>query len=331
MQFTPQKKQGFYANFAQLLRAGLGMLRSLELLASHHPRGPARKTVDTLSLAIRSGSSLDEALALAAHCGISDLERQLLVAGERSGRLPETMDDLVALFDQSRRVRNQVIAGLAYPALLIHLAATLPQLPPLITGQSTAIEALSRVALFLVPLYLFLAILSLAYAALAKAAASSAAAESVLRRIPLFGKARHVASLARFTKVFALSLRSGLLVSDSLRNAAAASRSGRIISALPAATSTISHGKTLAEALAPVPGLDTELLASVALAEQAGSLDEELSRWGLLYRERADILALSIARWIPRALYLVALVYVITSIFSLFHSYLSTITEAFSL
>src|SRR5438445_4552639 len=106
--------------FNPLIKAGLPILKSLDLLATRASSPKLRPVISQVRDRVRAGKSLSEAVAEA---GVfSNAYSTAILAGEKSGNLPGVLDYYIAYQRVSTVVRKKVLASLVYPTLLISVA-----------------------------------------------------------------------------------------------------------------------------------------------------------------------------------------------------------------
>src|SRR6184192_1749565 len=106
--------------FNTLIKAGLPILKSLELLSSRATSPKLRPVITQIRDRVREGKSLSEAVAEA---GVfSKVYSTAILAGEKSGNLPGVLDYYIAYQRVSTGVRKKILATLVYPVLLISVA-----------------------------------------------------------------------------------------------------------------------------------------------------------------------------------------------------------------
>src|SRR6201993_1015527 len=106
--------------FNTLIKAGLPILRALDLLADRASSPKLRPIISQIRDRVREGKSLSESVAEA---GVfSKVYSTAILAGEKSGNLPGVMDYYIAYQKVSTGVRKKILATLVYPVLLISVA-----------------------------------------------------------------------------------------------------------------------------------------------------------------------------------------------------------------
>src|SRR6266436_5310698 len=103
--------------FNTLVKAGLPILRALDLLADRAASQKLRPVLSQLRDRVREGKSLSEAVAEA---GVfSKVYSTAILAGEKSGNLSGVLDYYIAYQRVSTGVKKKIIATLVYPTILI--------------------------------------------------------------------------------------------------------------------------------------------------------------------------------------------------------------------
>src|SRR5256714_3964311 len=106
--------------FNTLIKAGLPILKSLDLLATRATAPKLRPVISQIRDRVREGKSLSEAVDEA---GVfSKVYSTAILAGEKSGNLPGVLDYYIAYQRVSTGVRKKILASLVYPTLWISVA-----------------------------------------------------------------------------------------------------------------------------------------------------------------------------------------------------------------
>src|ERR1700691_1649315 len=101
--------------FNTLIKAGLPILRALDLLADRASSPKLRPVISQIRDRVREGKSLSESVTEA---GVfSKVYSTAILAGEKSGNLSGVLDYYIAYQKVSTGVRKKILATLMYPAL----------------------------------------------------------------------------------------------------------------------------------------------------------------------------------------------------------------------
>src|ERR1700688_3462392 len=146
--------------FNTLIKAGLPILRALDLLADRASSPKLRPVISQIRDRVREGKSLSEAVAEA---GVfSKVYSTAILAGEKSGNLPGVLDYYIAYQRVSTGVRKKLIATLIYPVILVVVATSIltylvtyvvPQFAKLYADMNVQLPAVTQVLLTLTVTY----------------------------------------------------------------------------------------------------------------------------------------------------------------------------------
>lgn len=321
MQLSFTSKEHFFHSLAQMLRSGLPITKALGHLAAGRDRSArcaeriALRVQDGLAGAFRAG-------------GFSDVDVDILSAGELSGRLEEACELLAGHYQSLAAARRKVISASLYPVVMVHLAALLLSIPRgILAGDMNGF--LRSVAEILGPVYGIAAGLLVLIGVLRELSRNSEAGDRLIRGIPGIGGLFRNAALSRFCLVLSLGIRSASGVLASLERAGRASQSATIRTAAERAVSEIRGGAGFAESLCEGAVFPGDLERAMRVAEACGRLDEEMTRWAGIFRERFFSAIDAVQVWFPRILYLAVLIGVALQIFSLVNEVSGQVSEAF--
>lgn len=334
---TPRQfaqRADFYHQLAQLTSAGIGVMQALEQLKRNPPARSYREPIQRLLLELEQGRTLAEAL-LQLTGWLPEFDISLIDAGERSGRLDACFRLLASYYSDQARLTKQMITQLLYPIGLVHFAALvfLVVLPFAKAQLNTHLIPLLLVkaALALAPLYLITALVI--YVTQSRHGESwRALVESLLRWIPLLGKARRFLALARFSAAFEALISAGVNIIQAWDLAANASGSPALRRAVAAMKPQVVAGQTPAEEIrkhSVFPELFANLYAS---GEVSGKLDETLRRLYAHYQEEGTYKLQAFAQWLPRLIYMLVAVMVAYYVIQFWIGYfnqIATITNGF--
>lgn len=293
----------FNQQFVTLVRAGLPILRALDLLADRAARPGLRAVLNDVRQRLRGGASLSEAFQ--AQGIFPEIYISSLVAGERSGNLPGVLDYYIRYLKVSGTVRRRLLAALVYPALLVCVAASvltfvtlyvIPRFAALYADLNIALPSLTvAVITFALGIRGSLAIVAplvlAVLAAILLVTRSEAGAQALDRarlRIPLVGAILLKFRLAQFSRTLSTLLAGGIPLVPSLEVAAGALESPLLRHSVGVAALRVREGQSLHAALAAtgiVPALVTEM---VEVGESTGALPQMLTSVAEFYEEELN-------------------------------------------
>ena len=316
----------FNSQFLTLIRAGLPILSSLEMLGKIQKNATFAGQLEDVAARVKTGEALSAAFE--AQSGFPLMYTTTLLAGERSGNLPEVLDRYVSFQKVALALRKKLIGSLIYPTVLITLVCALlifmftvvvPQFAQLYDQLGNKLPALTM-ALLTFGTWLRHNILWMALILVATAVAlyrfilterGKDFADGVRIRLPILGKIWLRYQVALFARTLSTLLTGGLPLVPSLETASRSISSRRVSRAVQTSVGTVREGKSLADSLAKTgifPDLATEM---ITVGEQTGALPQMLNSMSEFFEDDvATALAAALALIEPAILIVMGVVVV---------------------
>ena len=111
----------FNQELATLLKAGMPLVQSLDILRRNVPNPVFKAVLDDVHDEVRSGVALSDAFEPHSR-HFSPIYTASLMAGERSGSLEQVLRRYVAYVQVLGAVRRKIVSALVYPAVLVALS-----------------------------------------------------------------------------------------------------------------------------------------------------------------------------------------------------------------
>jgi type IV pilus assembly protein PilC len=282
----------FNQQFLTLIRAGLPILGSLEMLAKTQKNPNFSGQLQNVAARVRTGEAISSAFE--AQGGFPLMYTTTLLAGERAGNLEEVLGRYLSFQRISLSFRKKLVASLIYPGVLITLVCgmfvflitfVVPQFAKLYEQIGTTLPTITLMMLALgrgaqhYILYVLPVLVLLGYL-LWRWSRSDAGAEridSIRIKLPLFGKIWLKYQVAMFARTLSTLLSGGIPLVPSLETAARSITSKRISKAVFASVTSVREGKALAQSLESTkvfPELSTEM---IDVGESTGALPQMLN------------------------------------------------------
>ena len=290
----------FNQQFLTLIRAGLPILGSLQMLAKGQKNAHFSAQLDDVSTRVKTGEALSSAFE--AQSGFPVMYTTTLLAGERSGNLQEVLERYVSFQRISLSFRKKLIASLIYPSVLLTLvsglmffmfAVVVPQFAVLYDQMGSKLPAMTMDLLafgkWLNHNLLWIGLIALGTAAgvyrFAITERGKDFIDGVRVRLPIFGKIWLKYQVALFARTLSTLLTGGLPLVPSLETAARSISSRRVSKSVMSSISTVREGKSLAESLTNT-GVFPDLAAEmITVGEQTGALPQMLNSVAEFFEE----------------------------------------------
>ena len=290
----------FNQQFLTLIRAGLPILGSLEMLAKNQKNPAFSAQLQNVSARVRTGESISSAFE--AQGGFPLIYTTTLLAGERSGNLEEVLGRYLSFQRVSLTFRKKLQASLVYPSLLITLVFGLfvflitfvvPRFALLYDQIGSKLPAIT---LFLLALgkgaqhYILYILPSLALIGYllyrwSKTESGADRIDGIRIKLPIFGNIWLKYQVALFSRTLSTLLSGGLPLVPSLETAARSIASKRIAKAVFSSVGSVREGKSLAKSLINTkvfPELSTEM---IEVGESTGALPQMLNSVAEFFEE----------------------------------------------
>jgi len=288
-----------------LMDSGVPLLRALQV-AGNTAAGGYQRHMRRIEDEVRRGRSLSESMS--DFRIFSPLDIALVRTGEETGQLAETLEELSRWYEFQARLRRTIIAGLTYPALVVHFAAFVaPLIPVLLSGfnwEGYGRGVLSILAVFYVPLFIVVGILRFS----PRRGPLRLLLDRLFLSIPVLGTAVKKMAISRYCKAFALMYGGGIPILKAAEQAPDACGNMVMARRFERACEAVQTGRNMSEGFPRSIG--QEFLAVWEVGEESGDLDTSAARLGRQYAEQAEHLFGLIAQMVPRIIYFLLLLYV---------------------
>jgi general secretion pathway protein F len=300
---SPKQQAHLYRNLHTMLKAGIGILRALEMAGRNSP-GRGARACREMPRKIAQGRDLAQAMSESPRA-FPAIDVQLVQAGEMSGRLSETFLELSRWYDLRQKIRTNLVNGLLLPGLILHAAALVAPLPAFVLGQADLtgyiLSGLALLAVFYVPLLLVLAVVYLTPAT----GGARALLDYVASGIPVLGRGLAQWAYARTFRVLSMLLSAGVPIARASRIASDLCPNAKIRRQFASAARSVESGASFSTGLGP--SMLREYRESLVIAEETGTLQESLDRLAELAEQAAERSMTQLSVWLPRLVYLLIL------------------------
>ena len=307
-----------YAQLADLLRAGVPLLRSLRLLGRGKSKKGVGPTMNAVAQRVADGERLAGAMREVG--GFPDVHLAMVEAGERGGFLDDVLAELGEFLEHQAERRATVIGNLIYPVILIlvglgivvaALVFFVPQFESLFDGEelppaTRLLLGMSAVVINGWP-YLFLLLLAAggAWWMFRDRPQFQRRISLAQRRLPIVGDLVGSLAVARFTRMLGTLLGNGIPMLAAMRISQDAAGNPLLEEAIESATEAVGSGETLAGPLEASGLFEEDVIEMIAVGESANALPTVLVGVARKAEKRADRILETLLKLLEPALLLV--------------------------
>lgn len=302
----PKERAVFTRQLSTLLRAGMPLLRGIEVLVRQERDGPVRRVLEDLGGAIRSGSNLSDAMAR--HPRVFDrLYLNMIKAGEAGGVLDVVLDRLARFQEKSLQLKGRIGAALTYPLIVMGVAVViLVGLLIVVVPKFKLIFADLLKGASLPPLTEFVLMLSdavknhfiavsvgavcgwMGLKFVVRTRAGARAVDRMIIRLPLFGGLFLKGVIARFGRTLGTLLASGVPILPSLTIARDTCGNAIVADAIATVHDRVKEGAPLARPLEQTGVFPPMVTSMMDVGEHTGQLPEMLGKVADIYEDEVD-------------------------------------------
>jgi type IV pilus assembly protein PilC len=315
----------FNQQFNTLIKAGLPILKALDLLAERAAAPKLRPILLDVRDRVRNGALLSEALA--AQGSFPPVYVTVISAGERSGNLSGVLEQYISYLRTSTGFRSKLITTMIYPVVLVCFAIAvvtyfivyaMPQFADLYKELDVSLPWATRFLLTIAdPLrhyfIIFACIVGIGLIVVfiwTRSEKGAIALDRLRPKVPVMGDIWLKAQIAQFVRTLSTLLAGGSPLVPALHTSASAISNRLIASAVMESADRVKEGKSLQASLAEtglVPGLALEM---IEVGEASGALTPMLSSLAEFYEEEVETRLQRALSYIPIAILLVMAVVV---------------------
>jgi type IV pilus assembly protein PilC len=290
----------FNQQFLTLIRAGLPILSSLDLLAKRQKDPGFRAQLEDVGTRVKTGESISSAFE--AQGTVPLVYTTTLLAGERSGHLEEVLQRYLDFQRVSLTFRKKLRASLIYPAFLIVMVIGLfvflitfvvPRFADLYNQLGTKLPAMTLALLSLgqwvqhYGLYVAPVLVGIGWMVMrwSKSEAGADFIDRVRLGTPVLGGVWLKYQVGLFSRTLATLLTGGLPLVPSLETAARSIESRQIAKAVYISVETVREGKGLAASLEKTKVFPELSIEMVEVGESTGALPQMLNSVAEFFEE----------------------------------------------
>ena len=290
--------------FNTLIKAGLPILRALDLLSTRATSPKLRPVVTQIRDRVREGKSLSEAVDEA---GVfSKVYSTAILAGEKSGNLSGVLEYYIAYQRVSTGVRKKIIATMVYPTLLISVAAiivtylvtvVIPKFSLLYKDLGTELPGPTKllIAITVDYRYLVLSVVAAFFLGIfllfmwSRSEEGGAAFDRMKFRLPVIGDTMLKFQVAQFSRTLSTLLTGGTPLVAALSTASDAITSKLVRNTVATTTQMVREGESLHQALASTGVMPDLALDMIEVGESSGALAPMLTSVAEFYEDEVNL------------------------------------------
>jgi len=301
--FSNKIKEDFYTEISVLLKAGITLKDTLELIQKAFKKEKHQTKLKLISEDIVSGLSLSEALKKQKE--FTDYEYYSIKLGEETGTLAKVAEQLGAFFLRKNEQRRNLVSALTYPAIILTTAVlvvvfmlhfVVPMFQDIFLQQKVELPAITKFIIYLsewVKSYGWLILvlilgLIISKPILNKKTWYKKAKDKFVLRLPFIGNFIKTVYLSQFTQAVSLLTASKVPVVNSIQLVKEMVDFYPLKNALTQVEQNIIKGNSLSESLSQHTFFDDKMVALVKVAEETNQNEFIFERLNTQYNTQVQ-------------------------------------------
>lgn len=295
----------FARQMATMMKAGVPLLQSFDIISEGAENPNMRSLVDSLKQEVSAGNSFATALRQKPE-QFDELFCNLVDAGEQAGALESLLDRVATYKEKTEKLKAKIKKAMTYPAAVLTVAVivsgillikVVPQFQSVFAGFGAELPAftLMVIALSEVVQTWWLAILGLFAGgffmfkrAYKKSQKFRDAIDRFLLKIPVIGPLIFKSSVARYARTLATTFAAGVPLVEALDSVAGATGNVVFRNAVQKIKQDVSTGMQLNFSMRSTGVFPSLAIQMTAIGEESGALDSMLDKVATYYEDEVD-------------------------------------------
>jgi len=295
----------FTRQMATMMKAGVPLLQSFDIIAEGLDNPNMRKLVDTLKNDVAGGNSF--AISLRRHpLYFDDLYCNLVESGEQSGALETLLDRVATYKEKTEALKAKIKKAMNYPLAVIAVAVivtaillikVVPQFQEVFSSFGAELPAFTLFVIGIseyiqhsgwIIVLVFVAAVFILRRLYRTSKKFRDGLDRALLKAPIFGNIIYNSSVARFGRTLATTFAAGVPLVEALDSVAGATGNVVFKEAVMKIKADVSGGMQLNFAMRSTGVFPSMVLQMTSIGEESGALDEMLDKVATHYEAEVD-------------------------------------------
>ncbi|WP_028916437.1 type II secretion system F family protein [Pseudoxanthomonas sp. J35] len=302
---APKDIAFFSRQMATMMKSGVPIVSSLEIIAGGHKNPRMKAMVDQIRTDIEGGSSLYEAISKHP-VQFDELYRNLVRAGEGAGVLETVLDTIASYKENVEALKGKIKKALFYPIMTIAVAIivsaillifVVPQFETTFKSFGADLPAFTKMIVaasdFMVSYWwMFLIVMAAGIFGFLffykRSPAFQHFLDKVVLKIPVVGPILHNSAIARFARTTAVTFKAGVPLVEALDSVAGATGNSVYEKAVYRIRDDVAVGYPVNLAMKQTNLFPHMVIQMAAIGEEAGALDTMLFKVAEYYEQEVN-------------------------------------------
>ncbi|WP_449117017.1 type II secretion system F family protein [Pseudomonas viridiflava] len=295
----------FSRQMATMMKAGVPLLQSFDIISEGSENPNMRTLVDSLKQEVSAGNSFATALRQKPEY-FDDLFCNLVDAGEQAGALESLLDRVATYKEKTEKLKAKIKKAMTYPAAVLVVAMivsgillikVVPQFQSVFASFGADLPAFTLMVIWLSEVlqrwWLLVLTLLLGGAFMLKRTYKQSqkfrdGVDRFLLKIPIVGPLIFKSSVARYARTLATTFAAGVPLVEALDSVAGATGNVVFRNAVQKVKQDVSTGMQLNFSMRSTGVFPSLAIQMTAIGEESGALDSMLDKVATYYEDEVD-------------------------------------------
>ncbi|MFL9814633.1 type II secretion system F family protein [Stutzerimonas sp. VN223-3] len=295
----------FTRQMATMMKAGVPLLQSFDIIGEGFDNQNMRKLVDDLKQEVAAGNSFASSLRKKPQY-FDDLYCNLVDSGEQSGSLEALLDRVATYKEKTEALKAKIKKAMNYPIAVVLVAIivsaillikVVPQFQDVFANFGAELPAFTLMVIGLseaLQEWWYVVLIGLIGAAYAFKQAHTRSEkfrnwfDRVLLKVPVVGDILYKSAVARFARTLSTTFAAGVPLVDALDSVSGATGNVVFRNATAKVKNDVSSGMQLNFSMRTTGTFPSMAIQMTAIGEESGSLDEMLAKVATFYEDEVD-------------------------------------------
>ncbi|EXF46241.1 pilin biogenesis protein [Pseudomonas sp. BAY1663] len=302
---TPMDIALFTRQMATMMKAGVPLLQSFDIIGEGFDNPNMRKLVDEIKQEVAAGNSFAGSLRKKPQY-FDDLYCNLVESGEQSGALETLLDRVATYKEKTEALKAKIKKAMTYPIAVIVVAIivsaillikVVPQFESVFEGFGAQLPAFTMIVVelsrwlqewwYAVFIVLFAAVFLFKHA-YKRSEKLRDSLDRLLLKLPIVGDILYKSVVARYARTLSTTFAAGVPLVDALDSVSGATGNVVFRNAVGKIRNDVSSGVQLNFSMRTTGIFPSMAIQMTAIGEESGSLDEMLDKLASFYEAEVD-------------------------------------------
>lgn len=295
----------FTRQLATMMKAGVPLLQSFEIVAKGHANPSVSKLLMDIRADVETGTSLNQAFRKYP-LYFDALFCNLVGAGEQAGILEDLLNRLATYKEKTMAIKGKIKSAMFYPIAVLVVAFVVtavimiwvvPAFKSVFTSFGADLPAPTLIVMAISDFFVkwwylifggIFAALYLFFQTWRRSLNMQRTMDRLLLKLPIFGEVIRKATVARWTRTLATMFAAGVPLVESLDSVGGASGNTVYSDATKKIQAEVSTGTSLTVSMVNANVFPSMVTQMVAIGEESGALDSMLGKVADFYETEVD-------------------------------------------